>query len=135
MHHPPAAAGSSACAPVRSTRPSPPPRAARDTTEWKARYAARAGIEGTIAQATGVTGIRHARYTGLPKTTLEHALAATAINLIRLDAWRTDQPLDRRRITHLQRLGLTAPPNPNKPTGSRSVGKDGSTLRGHRLTA
>jgi hypothetical protein len=32
-----------------------------------------------------VTGIRTARYRGLPKTALEHTIAATAINLIRLD--------------------------------------------------
>ncbi len=30
--------------------------------------------------------IRTARYRGLPKTSLEHAAATTAINLIRLDA-------------------------------------------------
>lgn len=82
-------------------------RAEQQTSQWKARYAARAGVEGTIAQATHVTGIRRARYTGLPKTTLEHATAAAAINLIRLDAWWTHQPLDRRRTTHLQRLDLT----------------------------
>ncbi len=82
-------------------------RAEQDTDQWKARYATRAGVEGTIAQATHVTGIRHARYTGLAKTTLEHALAATAINLTRLDAWWTHTPLDRRRTTHLQRLHLT----------------------------
>jgi hypothetical protein len=81
-------------------------RAEQDTTAWKARYAARAGVEGTIAQATAVTGIRHARYTGLAKVTLEHALAA-AINLTRLDAWWTRQPIDRRRTTHLQRLDFT----------------------------
>ena len=40
-------------------------------------------MEGTIAQATHVTGIRHARYLGLPKTRLEHNTAAAAINLIR----------------------------------------------------
>jgi transposase len=81
-------------------------RAEQDTDEWKARYAARAGVEGTIAQATAVTGLRRARYTGLAKTTLQHALAATAINLTRLDAWWTHTPLDRRRTTHLQRLDL-----------------------------
>ena len=40
-----------------------------------------------MAQASHVTGIRRARYTGLPKTRLEHLAAATAINVIRLDAW------------------------------------------------
>ena len=57
-----------------------------------------------MAQATHVTGIRRARYLGLPKTALEHNIAAAAINLIRLDAWWTGNPLDRTRTTHLQRL-------------------------------
>ena len=38
-------------------------------------------------QATHVTGIRRARYIGLDKTRLEHLAAATAINVVRLDAW------------------------------------------------
>ena len=62
-------------------------RAAQDTPAFKDRYRARAGVEGTIAQATHVTGIRRARYIGLDKTRLEHLAAATAINCIRLDAW------------------------------------------------
>jgi transposase len=82
-------------------------RAAQDTPAFKDRYRARAGAEGTIAQATHVTGIRHARYTGLDKTRLEHLAAATAINCIRIDAWYTGKPLDRTRTTHLQRLNLT----------------------------
>ncbi|HEV2260662.1 MAG TPA: IS1182 family transposase [Streptosporangiaceae bacterium] len=81
-------------------------RAAQDSAQWKARYKIRAGIEGTISQATHVTGIRRARYLGLPKTSLEHNIAATAINLIRLDAWWTSTPLDRTHTTHLQRLQL-----------------------------
>jgi transposase len=75
---------------------------------WRRKYRIRAGVEGTIAQATHVTGIRRARYLGLPKTRLEHNTAAAAINLIRLDAWWTGQPLDRTRTTHLQRLDLAA---------------------------
>jgi transposase len=84
-------------------------RAAQSTSAWKTRYNIRAGVEGTIRQATHVTGIRTARYLGLRKTGLEHNAAATAINLIRLDAWRTARPLDRTRTTHLQRLSLTTP--------------------------
>jgi hypothetical protein len=82
-------------------------RAEQATDQWKDRYKIRAGVEGTIAQATHVTGIRRARYLGLPKTTLEHNAAAAAINLIRLDAWWTGTPLDRTRTSHLQRLQLT----------------------------
>jgi transposase len=82
-------------------------RAEQAGDAWQRRYRIRAGVEGTIAQATHVTGIRRARYLGLPKTRLEHNAAAAAINLIRLDAWWTGQPLDRTRTTHLQRLNLT----------------------------
>ncbi len=82
-------------------------RAAQATSQWKNQYKIRAGVEGTMRQATHVTGIRTARYAGLPRTRLEHIAAATAINLIRLDAWWTGKPLDRTRTTHLQRLNLT----------------------------
>jgi Transposase DDE domain len=64
-------------------------RAAQSTEEWKRRYAVRAGVEGTIHQATATTGLRRSRYLGLPKTHLAHVITATAINLIRLDAWWT----------------------------------------------
>ena len=83
-------------------------RAGQATSAWKHRYAIRAGAEGTMWQATHVTGIRRARYLGLDKTRLEHNAAAAAVNLIRLDAWWTGRPLDRTRTTHLQRLNLTA---------------------------
>src|SRR5580704_10703687 len=97
-----------------TSRPRPvhePTTAARTeqaSDAWRRKYRIRAGVEGTIAQATHVTGIRRARYLGLPKTRLEHNTAAAAINLIRLDAWWTGQPLDRTRTTHLQRLDLAA---------------------------
>jgi transposase len=78
-------------------------RAEQRTDSWRERYKIRAGVEGTIAQASHVTGIRRSRYTGLAKIRLEHLIAATAVNLIRLDAWWTGS--DRSiRTTHLQRL-------------------------------
>ncbi len=80
-------------------------RAGQDTRQWKERYKARAGVEGTIAQATHVTGIRRARYLGTDRTRLEHLAAATA-NVIRIDAWYSGRPLDRTRTTHLQRIDL-----------------------------
>ena len=82
-------------------------RAGQTSQQWKDRYNIRAGLEGTIGQATHVTGIRRARYLGLDKIRLEHNAAAAAVNLIRLDAWWTGKPLDRTRTTHLQRLDLT----------------------------
>jgi hypothetical protein len=82
-------------------------RTRQSTDTWKDRYKIRAGVEGTMRQATHVTGIRRARYLGLNKTALEHNLAATAINLIHYDTWLTGRPLDRTRTTHLQRLDFT----------------------------
>jgi transposase len=81
-------------------------RAEQATPAWKRRYAIRAGVEGTMWQATHVTGIRHARYLGLAQTSLEHNAAAAAINLTRLNAWWTGRPLDQTRTTCLQRLNL-----------------------------
>ena len=72
-------------------------RADQDAADWQARYAIRAGVEGTIHQAIAVTGTRNARYKGLPKTHLEHVYAAVALNLIRLHAWWNGHPLDRTR--------------------------------------
>ena len=83
-------------------------RAEQETGHWQERYAARAGVEGLMRQATHVTGIRHARYLGLPKTALEHNIAAAALNLIRLDAWQTGNPPDHGHLTHLQQLDLAA---------------------------
>jgi transposase len=81
-------------------------RTAQDTRDFQARYALRAGVEGTIRQAIAVTGTRRARYRGLAKTRLEHAHAAAALNLIRLHAFWNGHPLDRTRTSHLARLEL-----------------------------
>jgi Transposase DDE domain len=77
-------------------------RATQATKGFKARYALRAGVEGTIRQGVAVTGMRHARYRGLARTRLEHASAAVAVNLIRLHAWWNGHPLDRTRTSHLE---------------------------------
>jgi hypothetical protein len=50
--------------------------------------------------------MRRARYRGLPKVALQHAFAATAINLVRLHEWWTSSPLQSvRKASHLTRLG------------------------------
>jgi IS5 family transposase len=81
-------------------------RASQNTTNFQARYALRAGVEGTIRQGVAVTGIRQARYRGLARTRLEHTNAATALNLIRLHAWWNGHPMDRTRTSHLACLEL-----------------------------
>jgi transposase len=52
-------------------------------------------------------GARRARYHGLPKTRLDHAYMACALNLLRLEAFWTGTPLDRQRTSHLARLELS----------------------------
>ncbi|MGJ3559427.1 transposase [Streptomyces sp. INA 01156] len=83
-------------------------RQAHDTEEWKARYAIRAGGEGTISQAVRVTGLRRTRYRDLSTTRLGHVFAATALNLIRIDRWLTGTPLGGTHISRLEALMLAA---------------------------
>jgi transposase len=106
----------SACGRIGRQLTVPPPeiyqaqqiaRTAESTKDWQARYAVRAGVEGTIRQGVARTGMRRARYRGLAKTHLEHTFSAAALNLIRLEAWWNGHPLDRRRTSHLARLELS----------------------------
>ena len=48
--------------------------------------------------------MRRARYRGLPRVRLQHAFSATAINLVRLDAYWSGHPLARTRSSRLTRL-------------------------------
>jgi hypothetical protein len=80
-------------------------RAAEKSIPFQADYARRAGVEGTMHQAAS-HGARRARYRGLPKTRLDHAYMAVALNLLRLEAFWTGTPLDRQQTSHLARLEL-----------------------------
>jgi transposase len=60
---------------------------------FKKRYAARAGIEGTISQAVRRSDIRRARYVGQAKTHLQNVCTAVALNLVRLWNWLSETPL------------------------------------------
>jgi transposase len=80
-------------------------RTAEHTIPFQADYARRAGVEGTMSQAAS-HGARRARYRGLRKTRLDHVYMAAALNLLRLEAFWTGTPLDRRRTSHLARLEL-----------------------------
>ena len=60
----------------------------RETTEaFGASYAARAGIEGTLARGIRRCRLRRTRYRGQPKVHLGHILAATGLNFLRLGEW------------------------------------------------
>ncbi len=81
-------------------------RTAEQSIPFQADYARRAGVEGTMHQAAA-HGARRARYRSLPKTRLDHVYMATALNLLRLEAFWTGTPLDRQRTSHLARLELS----------------------------
>lgn len=72
-------------------------RARQNTDEFKAQYAPRAGVEGSISQAVRAFGLRHCRYIGLAKTRLQHIITAAAINIVRLVAWLRGEPLAQTR--------------------------------------
>jgi hypothetical protein len=82
---------------------------AKATPAFKAEYAARAGIDGTLSHAVRAVELRQARSRGLAKTHLPHGATAAAINLVRRSAW-------------LQ--ATTARPNPPRPSrcSGRSTG-------------
>jgi transposase len=79
------------------------------TEEFRARYATRAGIEATHAQALRRCGLRQCRYIGLAKTRLQHILTAIAINLLRIeDWWRSLSPAKTRRSRFARLQSLAA---------------------------
>nr|WSY48863.1 transposase [Streptomyces sp. NBC_00886]WSY48913.1 transposase [Streptomyces sp. NBC_00886] len=61
-------------------------RAEQQTPGWKARYAVRSGVEGTINEFAHGHGMRHCRYRGQPKTHLQHVLTAIAVNIEHLSS-------------------------------------------------
>lgn len=67
-------------------------RHAQQTAAWKQTYQQPAGIEGTLSQCLQVFGLRRSHYVGEAKTHLQHILTATALNLVRFDAWQQEQP-------------------------------------------
>jgi transposase len=77
----------------------------RQTTEaFAQQYARRAGVEGTISQATRTFGVRHARYIGLDKTHLQHVLTAMAMNMMRALRWLAGVPLAQTRLSAFAKL-------------------------------
>jgi len=83
-------------------------RERQKTPAFQARYRLRAGVEGTPAQGVQACGLRRTRYRGLPRTRLQHAATAAAINLQRLDDWWTGTPRARTRRSHFAALAAAA---------------------------
>lgn len=82
-------------------------RSEQTTDEWKKRYQARAGIEGTISQSVRVCDIRHSRYIGQSKTHLQNVATASAINILRSGDWLMENPQAKTRTSHFAKLAIT----------------------------
>ncbi|MEU8952638.1 transposase [Streptomyces sp. NPDC048489] len=59
-------------------------RADQQTPEWKARYAVRSAVEGTVNEFAHGHGMRRCRYRGQRKAHIQHVLTAIAVNIERL---------------------------------------------------
>src|SRR3954468_13304687 len=79
-------------------------RAEQETAAWKAEYARRAGIEGTLSEGIRGFGLRRCRYIGLAKAHLQHVITAAAMNLSRLAAWLAEAPRAKTRVSRFARL-------------------------------
>ncbi len=79
-------------------------RQRQGTADFRERYAARAGVEGTISQAVRRCGLRRCRYIGMAKTHLQNVLLATAINALRSAEWLTGRRPAQTRLDAFARL-------------------------------
>lgn len=84
-------------------------RQRQQTEVFKAQYARRAGIEGTIAQGSRTSDLRRSRYIGLAKTRLMHLLIAAALNFMRIAAWLAETPRSRTRTSAFAALAGAVP--------------------------
>ena len=79
-------------------------RRQQETAEWKAEYAVRAGVEGTLSQGVRGFGLRRCRYIGLAKARLQHVATAAAINVYRISDWVGGVPRAATRTSRFARL-------------------------------
>ena len=63
------------------------------TAAFKAQYDARSGVECLFSQGSRRCDVQQARYRGQRKTHVQQLLSATAINLLRWDAWKQERPI------------------------------------------
>ena len=59
-------------------------RAEQQSPDWRARYAVRSGVEGTVNEFVHGHGMRQCRYRGQPKAHLQYVFTAIAVNVERL---------------------------------------------------
>ncbi|MFF3357367.1 transposase [Streptomyces sp. NPDC002917] len=90
-------------------------RTEQQTPEWKARYAVRSGVEGTINEFAHGHGMRRCRYRGQPKARLQHVLTAIAVNVERLSTRSLAQETPSTRPPTADRLPDLPGPAGNSP--------------------
>jgi transposase len=73
---------------------------------FKESYKQRAGIEGTISQATGSLALRRTRYIGMPKVHLQNLLTGAALNLLRVLDWIAGTQRSKTRISSFAQLAV-----------------------------
>ncbi|MBV8266041.1 MAG: transposase [Planctomycetaceae bacterium] len=73
-------------------------------SEFRSRYAARAGIDCTNEQMIILFRLRQCCYIGEAKSHLQHLLTAVAINMVRLSDWWVRTPLSRTRCSRFAAL-------------------------------
>jgi hypothetical protein len=74
------------------------------TAHFRAEYAKRAGVEGTIAQGVRSCELRRSRYVGLARTHLQHLMTAAAMNVVRILRWTAGEPKAATRLSAFARL-------------------------------
>jgi transposase len=78
------------------------------TDAFRAAYARRAGIEGTLSRETRSMRPRRTRAIGLRRVHLGHILAAVGLNVLRLGEWFLETARATTRITPFARLMAAA---------------------------
>lgn len=83
-------------------------RQEQQTPEFKKRFDARAGIEGTLSEMSRAHGLRQARYRGLAKMHLQNLMIAVATNLKRMARWWAGEEREGTRERGLRQLAVAA---------------------------
>jgi transposase len=83
-------------------------RSREGTEEFRAEYARRAGVEGTISEGVRSHGLRRSRYVGAAKTHFQHLASAAAMNVARICNWLMDRDRSGTRTSAYERL-MTPP--------------------------
>ena len=79
-------------------------RQREQTDEYKAEYAKRAGVAGTLAQSVRTTQVRRSRSIGKAKTHRAHVMAAAVINVVRMLRWLAGEQKAQTDVSSCARL-------------------------------